>query len=250
MCRGRLGQVFALVNLTVFGCTALSAALTGPFADGRLPGMAFRPGGAGGTACGLLASRCALEVAGIIPSMDNEEALGGGYWVFVGLFVLLCAIFSYVACTQSDWTKMWISASGALWMAFTAVWGRRRVRELDSLEPDSRRRSLEWTGKICRGSLRLAFVLLVLISFFLPAFRITSAKAARDGVLSDIRAAARALNFYKARTGAYPDLQGGPLEAPGPDRGSSEGVRRSLRAHPTRPFPPGFHLRTFPGFGS
>ena len=54
--RERLGQVFALVNLTVFGCTALSAALTGVLCGwGLAPSWLFVLAGAGGTLCGLTA---------------------------------------------------------------------------------------------------------------------------------------------------------------------------------------------------
>ena len=52
----RLGQVFALVNLMVFGATALSAALTGWLAgQGTAPGQLFTYAAWGGTLSGVLA---------------------------------------------------------------------------------------------------------------------------------------------------------------------------------------------------
>ncbi len=54
--RERLGQVFALVNLTVMGVTALSSALTGWFCGrGVSTGLLFTVAGASGAAAGILA---------------------------------------------------------------------------------------------------------------------------------------------------------------------------------------------------
>ena len=53
--RERLGQVFALVNLTVQGVTALSVALAGILCNRMAPGDLFTMAGIGGTLAGVLA---------------------------------------------------------------------------------------------------------------------------------------------------------------------------------------------------
>lgn len=53
----RHGKVFALVNLTVIGMTAVSAALSGMIAEATSPRMLFGLAGVFGAACGLLGFR-------------------------------------------------------------------------------------------------------------------------------------------------------------------------------------------------
>lgn len=53
----RLGKVFALVNITVIGMTALSAALSGVIAEATSPRMLFGLAGVFGALCGVLGLR-------------------------------------------------------------------------------------------------------------------------------------------------------------------------------------------------
>ena len=136
--------------------------------------------------------------------MKDRRALGWGYWILFSGLALYLTGTSIARFRHQDWGVGWIPLSAALWMAAATAWGRRRERELGSIEPERVEEAVRRIRGWCWGSLIMA----VLTVYVLPVLTLSSRTAEQARARIALQQVGTALSAYRGREKHDPPVQG------------------------------------------